>query len=139
MTKQPAMSPSDLLVESVLEGLSETRRAQAHQLMRLMSDLTCESPRVWASRIIGYGQYRYRYDSGREGDAPLAAFATNPRQHTVYLAEDFAERHASELSRLGAYTHGKCCLYVKRLSDINLEALRDLVARSLQEARANRA
>jgi len=135
MAKQPAMSPSDTPVQTVLGGLPDAKRTEAEQLMRLMADVTGEQPRLWASRIIGYGQYRYRYESGREGDAPLAAFATNARQHTVYLVADFAERYAAEVARLGKAKVSKACLYVNRLSDVDLDVLRVLVERSLRVAR----
>ncbi|MBO1750627.1 DUF1801 domain-containing protein [Actinotalea sp. BY-33] len=137
MAKAPAMSPSDTPVETVLDGLAEVKRAEAEQLMGLMAAVTGEQPRLWASRIIGYGQYHYRYESGREGDAPLAAFATNQRQHTIYLTAGFAELHATQLARLGKVKHATSCLYVTRLTEVDLDVLRELVELGVQDARRN--
>ena len=97
------------------------------QLVQLMAEITGEPPRLWASRIIGFGRYRYRLASGREGDAPLAAFASSPRQHTLYLEGDLADRYATQLARLGSFTRGKSCMYVRRLADIDLDILGRLV------------
>lgn len=135
MAEQPAMSPSDTPVETVLQGLPDAKRDDAAQLIRLMTDVTGEEPRLWAGRIIGFGRYRYRYDSGHEGDAPLAGFATNARQHTIYLVGDFAERYATQVARLGKARTSKACLYVNKLADVDLDVLRTLVDRSARVAR----
>lgn len=103
--------------------------------MELMGEITGEPPIVWASRIIGYGQYRYRYESGREGTAPLIGFAPTKRHHTIYLLGEFGDHHERDVAKLGKFTHGKGCLYVKRLSDIDLEVLRTLIDRTVKVCR----
>jgi hypothetical protein len=119
-------------VDDLLQRLPAARQQEADQLALLMAEVTGEEPVVWASRIVGFGRYRYRYASGRAGDAPLAAFAPTPRQHTIYLGGDFQERYPRLLTDLGPATCGKGCLYVKRLADIDLAVLRTLVTRTVR-------
>ncbi len=139
VAKPPAMSPSDTPIDAVLDGLPERKREEAALLLALMADLTGEVPRLWATRIVGFGQCRYRYDTGREGIMPLAAFATTRRQHTVYLVSDFVERYPDLVSTLGRFTHGKSCLYLSTLDDVDLDVLRALIDRSLRATRATSA
>lgn len=129
------MSPSDTPIETVLDDLPERRRHEAALLADLMSGLTGAGPRLWATRIIGFGRCRYRYDTGREGIMPLAAFATTRRQHTVYLVSDFVERYPDLVSTLGTFTHGKSCLYLSTLDNVDLDVLRELIDRSMRDAR----
>ncbi len=131
----PAFAPSDLPPEEVLARLPEARREDAEVLLDLMRRVTGEGPVVWASKVLGFGQFDYRYDSGRTGTAPLAAFAPTPRQHTLYLSSDFTDQHPELVARLGTFTHGRACLYVKRLADVDLDVLEQLVELGVQEAR----
>src|SRR5687767_5244453 len=93
------------------------RREDARALCALMSRVTGEAPIMWGGSIIGFGRYHYRYDSGREGDAPAAGFSPRARELVVYLS---AHSDASDdlLGRLGKHKVGKSCLYIKRLSDV---------------------
>jgi hypothetical protein len=129
------MSPSERAPEDVLAELSDVRRDEARTLMDLMARVTGEEPVVWATRIIGYGHFRHRYETGHEYEAPLAGFSPTARHHTVYLVADFAERHRRETARLGRFTHGRTCLYIKRLDDVDLDVLQVLVDRSVRVAR----
>lgn len=130
------MSPSDTPVAEVLDRVAGLRREEAQTLLAMMDELSGEPPVVWAGRIIGFGEYEYRYESGHGGRAPLLAFATGARQHTVYLVEDFAERWPELLDRLGKHRSSKACLYLTRLRDVDLDALRALVVESLAETEA---
>jgi hypothetical protein len=85
MAKTPAMSPSDMPPGELLEALPQSRKDDARALMDIMAELTAESPVVWAGRIVGYGQYRYRYDSGHKGVAPLVSFAAGRSRLAIYL------------------------------------------------------
>ncbi|WP_210505960.1 DUF1801 domain-containing protein [Naasia sp. SYSU D00057] len=131
--KQPAMSPSDLPVEEVLARATGPRRAEAEELLALLGEISDERPVVWAGRILGFGEYEYRYESGRGGRSPRLAFAPGPREHTVYLPEDFAERWPEVLAKLGKHRATKTCLYLPRLTGVDREALRTLLERSLAE------
>lgn len=135
-TKQPAMSPSDLPVAEVLDRATGPRRAEADELLAMLGEISGEQPVVWAGRIIGFGEFEYRYESGREGRSPLLAFAPGPTQHTIYLPEDFSERWPDLMGALGPHRASKVCLYLTRLTEVNRGALRTLLERSLAEARS---
>lgn len=131
--KPPAMSPSDLPVARVLESATGPRRAEADELLALFGEISGERPVVWAGRIIGFGEYEYRYESGRGGRAPVLAFAPGPTKHTIYLVNDFAQRWPELMSRLGSHRASKACLYLTRLTGVDRGALRTLLELSLAE------
>lgn len=131
--KQPAMSPSDVPVADVLDRATGPRRAEAEELLTLFGEISGEEPVVWAGRIIGFGEFEYRYESGRGGRSPLLAFAPGPTKHTIYLVDDFSERWPDLLAALGSYRASKVCLYLTRLTDVDRGALRSLLERSLAE------
>ena len=94
-----------------------------------MSEVTGEPPVMWGTAIVGFGQRHYRYESGREGDFFRVGFAPRKAQSVVYVSGDFAD-YADVLPRLGRYSTGKSCLYLKRVDDADPAALRELVDRS---------
>lgn len=131
-----ATTPTDASVERYLESLADDRRrADAEQLITVMQEVTGEPAVMWGTSIIGFGRYHYRYASGHEGDSALAGFAPRKQHLVVYLVGEFEERHASALSRLGPHKTGKGCLYLKRLSDVDLGVLRELIDRSVRVRR----
>src|SRR5690606_4058312 len=132
---EPAMSPSDVPVEAALDRASGPRRAEADELVTLLSELTGERPVVWAGRIVGFGEVEYRYESGHGGRMPLLAFATGPKEHTIYLETGFAERWPELLARLGKHRASKACLYLTSLANVDAAVLRDLLERSLEATR----
>lgn len=135
--KQPAMSPSDAPVAEVLDRATGPRRAEADELLALLGEISGEKPVVWAGRIIGFGEFEYRYESGHGGRSPLLAFAPGPAQHTIYLVDNFSERWPDLVARLGKHRASKVCLYLTRLTGVDRSALRTLLERSLAEARAH--
>jgi hypothetical protein len=136
-TKQdPVTKPTEVDVEAFLDSVvDETRRRDAGQLLALLHEVTGEQPVMWGPSIVGFGSFHYRYESGREGDSPLAAFSPRKQHLVVYLVPEFETRHASTLARLGPHKTGKSCLYIRRLADVDLGALRELVERSARVAR----
>ena len=134
--KQPAMSPSDLPVAEVLDRAAGPRRAEADELLAILGEISGEQPVVWAGRIIGFGEYEYRYESGRGGRSPLLAFAPGSAKHTIYLVNDFSERWPDLLARLGQHRASKACLYLTRLTGVDRGALRQLLEHSLAETRS---
>lgn len=131
--KDPAMSPSGMTVEDVLARATGPRREEADELLALHREVSGEEPVVWAGRIIGFGEYEYRYDSGHGGRAPLLAFAPGSTKHTVYLTYGFSERWPELTERLGKHRASKACLYLTRLTGVDRSALRALLERSLEE------
>ena len=134
--KQPAMSPSTLPVEEVLDRVTGPRRAEADELLALHREVSGADPVVWAGRIIGFGEYEYRYESGHGGRAPELAFATGSAKHTVYLVNDFAERWPELMVQLGKHRASKACLYLTRLTGVDRAVLRELLERSLAHTRS---
>ena len=135
MRKPPAMRPTGEDVQSVLDRASGPRRGEVDELLQIHSDVTGEDPVVWAGRIIGFGEYEYRYDSGHGGRAPLLAFAPGAARHTIYLSTGFAERWPELLMRLGPHKASKACLYLTRLSHVDVTVLRELLELSLADVR----
>ncbi len=107
---------------------SAKRRRDAETMLGLMRRVTGEEPRMWAT-VVGFGQYHYKYASGREGDAPAAGFAPRSAATTVYLP-DGVGAHQDLLDTLGPHTTGVGCLYVKDLADVDLAVLEQVVRRS---------
>ena len=93
-----------------------------------------ESPKMWGPSIVGYGSYRYIYESGRTGEAPLAGFAIRGRELVIYVLAEGEEQNLL-LSRLGKHKMGKVCLYFKRLSDLDYSVLEKLVTNSVAEVK----
>lgn len=125
--------PTNASVEDYIASrASEQQRADCQELMILFKKLTRQPPRMWGPSIVGYGSYQYTYESGRTGEAPLASFAIRGRELVVYLMADGA-RQRRLLSRLGKHKMSKCCLYFKRLSDLDQSILEQLVAGSVAE------
>lgn len=134
--KQPAMSPSDVPVADVLDRATGPRRAEADELLTMLTEISGEQPIVWAGRIIGFGEYAYRYESGHSGRAPLLAFAPGSARHTIYLTNDFSERWPDLMADLGKHRASKACLYLTRLTAVDRGTLRAMLERSLEETRA---
>lgn len=105
------------------------RRRDALALCELMERVTGEAPRMFGTSIIGFGEYRYEYDSGRSGHAPATGFAPRKAASTVYLA-DGVGAHEELLARLGPHTTGVGCLYMKDLDTVDLGVLEEIVRRS---------
>jgi hypothetical protein len=127
--------PTDASVDDYLASrASEHQRGDCQALMALLQEVTRESPRMWGPSIVGYGVYRYTYESGRTGEAPAAAFAIRGRDLVLYItAESDAQR--SRLSKLGRHKMGKSCLYFRRLADLDKDVLEQLITGSVAEVR----
>ena len=98
------------------------------------TDVTGEEPVMWGSSIVGFGEYHYRYESGREGDFFLAGFSPRKANLVLYIMSGFP-RHAELMERLGKHRTGKSCLYINKLEDVDLDVLRELVRRSVEHVR----
>lgn len=112
----------------------EGRRQDCQLLAQLMTRVTGQPPVLWGPSIVGFGSYHYRYESGREGDSCLTGFASRKGDISVYLLAGFPGRDVL-LARLGRHKMAKACLYVRRLSDIDLQVLEQLVVGSVAEVK----
>ncbi|MBZ5625001.1 MAG: DUF1801 domain-containing protein [Acidobacteriia bacterium] len=128
--------PTKLSVAAFIDALTdETRRADAKALVKLMQSATGEKPKMWGPSIIGFGICHYTYESGREGDMPLAGFSPRKAATVLYVARGFSDSEAL-LAKLGKHTIGKGCLYIKKLADVDQKALEVLVVKSVAARRA---
>ena len=106
---------------------TEQKREDSYELVKLMQKVTGQPPKMWGPSMIGFGSYHYKSDrSKQEGDWPLVAFSPRKTAISLYVFTGHPE-HEHLLKDLGKYTVGKACIYVKRMSDINLEALERLM------------
>ena len=130
------MVPTSADVDAFMDAVpDEHRRSDVRELCELMHSVTGEPPAMWGPSIVGFGSYHYRYESGRAGDAPLAAFSPRKANLVVYLVGGFEDRYPKLLDKLGPHKAGKACLYLKRLGDVDLHVLRQLVERSMRVGR----
>ena len=127
--------PTTVSVAAFIDAVADqTRRADAHELVKLMHSATGEEPRMWGPSIIGFGSCHYKYESGREGDMPIAAFSPRKAANVLYIGTEFSEC-AALLSKLGKHTMGKGCLYIKKLADVDRKVLESLVVKSVAARR----
>lgn len=125
--------PTSASVDEVLAARARPDQlADCKALMALFKRVTRQAPKMWGPSIVGYGSYRYRYDSGHTGESCLTGFAVRGREFVVYLVADSPEQ-VGLLARLGPHKLGKACLYFKRLADLDLAVLEALVAASVAE------
>ena len=106
------------------------RRADALQLLSLFEKVTKQKPVLWGNNIVGFGSYHYKYASGREGDWFVAGFSPRKANLTLYIMAGFSQ-YKELLAKLGKHKTGKSCLYIKRLADVDLAILRQLVEDSV--------
>lgn len=125
MYKLKTVVTDDSVNEFVANLATEERRADCWQIIDLLRDITGEEPRMWGT-MIGFGEYHYKYASGHEGDMFLAGFAARKTNFTFYLYSGVIDREEL-LAKLGKHKTGKGCLYVNRLSDIDLDVLRKII------------
>lgn len=105
------------------------RRAEAQELVPVLERATGQPARIWGGGVVGFGRYHYRYATGREGDAAAAGFSPRKGSLTVYFPLGF-EGLEPDLERLGPHTTSVSCLYLKRLADVDVEVLEEMVRRS---------
>jgi hypothetical protein len=126
---------TDASVQAFLEAVpDERKREDCFTLAQLMQEVTGEPPRMWGDTMVGFGSYHYKYASGREGDMLLTGFSPRKANLTLYIMAGFGDEDPL-LNKLGKHTLGKSCLYLKSLSDVDMDVLRQMVERSVQHMR----
>jgi hypothetical protein len=131
--------PTEVSVAAFINAIADsTRRADAKALVKLMQNAAGERPKMWGPSIIGFGNYHYRYDSGRQGDAPLIGFSPRKAASVLYGLIGSSDSRAL-LPKLGKHTTGKGCLYIKKLSDVDQQVLEAMAAKSLAALRVRKA
>lgn len=115
---------------------TEEKRKESFALIKLMQEFTGFKAVMWGASIIGFGLYHYKYNSGHEGDAPMLGFSPRKRAISLYVFTGLKE-HLPLLKNLGKFKMGKVCIYVKKLSDINLEQLKKIMGATMEFLKAN--
>jgi hypothetical protein len=127
-------TPTDQQVEQFLNRVDdEQKRKDSFTILELMQQVTGMEPVMWGSSIVGFGSHHYKYESGREGDTMLIGFSPRKANLTLYVLGG-AGALDDLLPKLGKFTTGKGCLYIKRLSDVDLSTLKKLIEASFQYA-----
>ena len=124
--------PNDRSVEQFLQAIeNDQKRQDSREIVALMAQVTGETAQMWGDSIVGFGRYRYRYASGREGEWPLVGFSPRKQNLTLYIMAGF-DHYDELLERLGKYSTGKSCLYIKKLEDVDRAVLEALVRASVE-------
>ncbi|NNJ53998.1 MAG: DUF1801 domain-containing protein [Ignavibacteriaceae bacterium] len=130
--------PTKADVEKFLNSIKdENRREDSFKIIKLMKQITKAEPKMWGSSIVGFGNYHYKYASGREGDWFFAGFSPRKQSLTIY-AMTYLENYPDILKRLGKYKTGKGCLYINKLEDVDMKVLKELIITSIKKLKKNK-
>jgi hypothetical protein len=129
---------NDASVQDFLAKVADdTRRADCYSVLAMMQEVTGEAPSMWGASIVGFGTYRYQYASGQSGEWPIIGFSPRKNDLTLYIMPGFAKAEDA-LRRLGKHKAGKSCLYLKRLADVDLTVLREMMVASVEAMEKSR-
>lgn len=122
-------------VENFINSVeNEQRSKDSREMIELMREITGSEPRMWGSSLVGFGQYHYKYASGREGDSFLTGFSPRKSAFTVYVMPGF-DLYADQMARLGPHKTGKSCLYLKNLDVADRGVLEEIIRDSVEVMR----
>ena len=120
-------------VEKFLNSVKdEKKREDSFKILELMKKITKEDPKMWGPSIIGFGNYHYKYASGREGDWFLTGFSPRKQNLTLYIMS-YLKKHKDLLKKLGKHKTGKGCLYINKLDDVDMNVLKELITASVKK------
>lgn len=123
---------NDASVQAFLNSVKDAqKRDDSFTILKIMQEISGAEPRMWGNSIVGFGSYHYKYESGREGDWFLTGFSPRKQALTLYIMAGFGN-FKNDLNNLGKHKTGKGCLYVKKLSDIDLEILKQMIKDSVE-------
>lgn len=109
----------------------ESRKNDFEKIVGLITEHTRETPKMWGTSIVGFGSYDYQYESGHSGSAPILGSASRANAITLYFGSEFENRDEL-LAQLGKHKTGKGCIYIKSLSDVNLEVFINMIQNAYQ-------
>jgi hypothetical protein len=132
MAKNKTMETQNSVSGFLTKITDEKKRKDCSTIIDKITEHTGLEPKMWGTSIVGFGIYHYKYDSGREGDAPLAGIASRSNAITLYLTADFDNREEL-LSKLGKHKTGKGCIYIQKLEDIDISVLTKMVKNSIEQ------
>ena len=128
--------PKGLKVSDYMNNIEDkNRRSDCQKILDMMQSVSGYEPKIWGaslkSGIVGFGDYHYKYESGREGDSLRTGFSSRAQNISIYIMPGYQD-FDDELSRLGKHKMGKACLYIKRLSDVDEEVFKEIVMNGLK-------
>lgn len=112
----------------------ELKRKDSLELVKIFEESSSFKAKMWGTAIVGFGSYHYKYESGREGDAPLAGFSPRKDSFALYFSSQFQDR-AKLLAEFGKHKTGKACVYIKKLSDIDVNILKVMIVNSIEQVK----
>lgn len=112
-----------------------SRRNDCLVMRRMMQEITGKRAKMWGTSIVGFGKYHYRYESGHEGEFFVTGFSPRKQDFTIYIMPGYSD-YGHLLKKIGKHRIGKSCLYVKRLDDIDMDVLRQMISESVQEMKS---
>lgn len=118
-------------VDAFIDQQPEAVAKDCRMIIKLMKKATGEDPKMWGASIVGFGRYAYEGASGRSGEWMITGFSPRKTNLTIYIMMGF-EKEAALMKKLGKHTTGKSCLYIKKLADIDLKALEELIAKGVK-------
>jgi hypothetical protein len=126
---------NDASVTDFLNGIKdEGKRADSFEILKMMGQVTKQEPKMWGASIVGFGEYHYKYKSGREGDWFVTGFSPRKQNLTLYVMGGFTP-HTDLLKKLGRHKTGVGCLYVNKLADVDVKVLKELLKQSVEAAK----
>jgi len=130
---EPKTKVNDVSVTEFLNSVAdEQKRNDCFEILKMMQQITKDEPKMWGSSMVGFGSYHYKGKSGREGDWLLIGFSPRKQNLTLYLTGGF-DTHAALLKKLGKFTAGMGCLYIKTLEDVDKKVLKELLQASVKK------
>ena len=130
--------PTKLSVDKFIKSQPDEQvRKDCAVISKLMSEATGEPPKMWGPSIIGFGTYHYKYPTGREGDMPIVGFSPRKQNLTLYVLMYGFKEQAELLKKLGKHSTSKSCLYIKRLSDVDLPTLKKIIKVSVKRLKTH--
>lgn len=131
MAKNKTVYTNENVIDFIESIDNEQKRKDSYALIKLMERVSDEGAKMWGPSIIGFGNYHYKYKSGHEGNAPIFGFSPRKAAISLYVFTGLDE-HQPLLEGLGKFTTGKACIYIKKLDDINIDVLNELMDQSIQ-------
>ena len=130
--------PTRFSVATFLKGIKdEQKREDCFEIMKIMEKATKSRARMWGPAIVGFGDYHYVYDSGREGDWFLTGFSPRKQNLTLYMTGGF-QQFEDLLKKLGKHSLGKGCLHINKLEDVDRKVLKEIITRSVKEVKGKK-
>ncbi len=131
MAKNKTVYTNENVIDFIENIDNEQKRKDSYALIKLMETALGERAKMWGPSIIGFGNYHYKYKSGHGGNAPILGFSPRKAAISLYVFTGLDE-HQPLLEGLGKFTMGKACIYIKKLDDININVLNELMDQSIQ-------